>query len=220
MRYSTLIHKDYYKTLGLKKNATSKEIKSAYYALSKIHHPDANPSDKDDAAVKFQKVSEAYEVLGSENNRKAYDSQFDVKSGSVRFTETPKAKAPKEYTDLDIDYKDFEHFQRISRRRTFRTLDGYSSKYYKDDASTWEFYAYANYKDRGAHHREEREKRMEAELEARKKIEDCPLPKFEELIQQKKKQRSLEETSFLSYLVATVTTLVLFFGVLSKSRKI
>lgn len=64
--------KDYYRTLNIAKNASDKEIKSAYFQLAKKYHPDANPGDKD-AANKFQEVSEAYEVLGKRNRKSEYD---------------------------------------------------------------------------------------------------------------------------------------------------
>lgn len=52
---------DYYKVLGVAKNASAKDIKKAYYQLAKKYHPDANKSDPE-APKKFQEVSEAYEV--------------------------------------------------------------------------------------------------------------------------------------------------------------
>lgn len=65
-------YKDYYSTLGLKKNASKEEIKKAYRKLARKYHPDVNPDD-DTAVKKFREISEAYEVLGNEENRKLYD---------------------------------------------------------------------------------------------------------------------------------------------------
>jgi DnaJ-class molecular chaperone len=65
--------KDYYKTLGVPKKATAKEIKSAYRKLAREWHPDVNPTRKKQAEEKFKEISEAYEVLGDAAKRKTYD---------------------------------------------------------------------------------------------------------------------------------------------------
>lgn len=64
--------KSYYDVLGVSKNASSKEIKKAYYQLAKKYHPDVNKKDPS-SSQKFQEVSEAYEVLSDESKRKQYD---------------------------------------------------------------------------------------------------------------------------------------------------
>ena len=64
--------KDYYKILGVGKNATDKEIKKAYRKLARKFHPDLNPDDKE-AEKKFKEINEAYEVLSNADNRKKYD---------------------------------------------------------------------------------------------------------------------------------------------------
>lgn len=63
---------DYYKVLGVDKNATQEDIKKAYRKLARKHHPDLNPNDKE-AHKKFQQVNEANEVLGDPEKRKKYD---------------------------------------------------------------------------------------------------------------------------------------------------
>lgn len=65
-------YKDYYKILGVDKNASEKEIKQAYRKLARQYHPDVNPNDKASEA-KFKEINEAYEVLGDAENRKKYD---------------------------------------------------------------------------------------------------------------------------------------------------
>jgi molecular chaperone DnaJ len=60
---------DYYKTLGVSKEATEKEITRAYRKLAKQYHPDANPGSED----KFKQVAAAYDVLGDADKRKEYD---------------------------------------------------------------------------------------------------------------------------------------------------
>lgn len=66
---------DYYKTLGVEKNASEQEIKRAYRKLAQKYHPDTGKGDE----KKFKEVTEAYEVLGDKQKRAQYD-QF----GSVR----------------------------------------------------------------------------------------------------------------------------------------
>jgi molecular chaperone DnaJ len=64
--------KDYYAVLGVPKNATQPEIKKAYRKLAQQHHPDANAGDPN-AEERFKEVSAAYDVIGDEDKRKAYD---------------------------------------------------------------------------------------------------------------------------------------------------
>ena len=64
---------DYYKVLGLDKNATQDDIKKAYRKLARKHHPDLNPNDKE-AHQKFQQINEANEVLSDPEKRKKYDT--------------------------------------------------------------------------------------------------------------------------------------------------
>jgi preprotein translocase subunit Sec63 len=54
---SSSASRDLYSTLGVNRNASAKEIKSAFYELSKKYHPDRNPDNKEAAVVKFQDVS-------------------------------------------------------------------------------------------------------------------------------------------------------------------
>jgi curved DNA-binding protein len=62
---------DYYKTLGVTKNATDKEIQKAYRKLAHKYHPDSNKTKE--AEEKFKKINEAYNVLKDPEKRKAYD---------------------------------------------------------------------------------------------------------------------------------------------------
>ncbi|MCH6548909.1 MAG: molecular chaperone DnaJ [Proteobacteria bacterium] len=64
--------RDYYEVLGIKKNASSDEIKKSYRRLAMKHHPDRNTEDSD-AEGKFKEVKEAYEVLSDSDKRAAYD---------------------------------------------------------------------------------------------------------------------------------------------------
>ena len=64
--------RDYYEVLGIGKNATDAEIKSAYRKLAKKYHPDLNPGDKE-AEEKFKEVNEANDVLSDPQKRQRYD---------------------------------------------------------------------------------------------------------------------------------------------------
>ena len=61
---------DYYKILGINKNASKEEVKKAYRELAHKYHPDKQNGDEE----KFKKVNEAYQILGNEEKRRQYDS--------------------------------------------------------------------------------------------------------------------------------------------------
>jgi curved DNA-binding protein len=63
---------DYYKILGLEKNASTDDIRKAYRKLARKYHPDVNPDNKE-AHKKFQEINEANEVLSDPEKRKKYD---------------------------------------------------------------------------------------------------------------------------------------------------
>ena len=63
---------DYYKILGVNKDASQEAIKKAYKKLARKHHPDLNPNDPD-AQRRFQEINEANEVLSDPEKRKKYD---------------------------------------------------------------------------------------------------------------------------------------------------
>ena len=63
---------DYYKVLGLDKNASDDDIKKAYRKLARKYHPDLNPNDKE-SNLRFQQINEANEVLSDPDKRKKYD---------------------------------------------------------------------------------------------------------------------------------------------------
>jgi molecular chaperone DnaJ len=69
--------KDFYAELGVKKDATTAEIKKAYRKLARANHPDSNPGD-DAKHEKFKSVAEAYDVLGDADKRKKYDEMRDL----------------------------------------------------------------------------------------------------------------------------------------------
>ncbi|MFC5802146.1 molecular chaperone DnaJ [Streptomyces formicae] len=72
MSTKDFVEKDYYKVLGVPKDATEAEIKKAYRKLAREYHPDANKGDTQ-AEERFKEISEANDVLGDPKRRKEYD---------------------------------------------------------------------------------------------------------------------------------------------------
>ena len=109
---------DYYKTLGVSKNATEKNIKKAYRKLARKYHPDLNPNDKE-AEKKFKEINEANEVLSNVENRKKYDQYGENWKHADEFE---KAKQNQQYqysggntyqggfTEDDFSESDFSDF--------------------------------------------------------------------------------------------------------------
>ena len=96
---------NHYKELDLDSDASSSEIKNAYYTLSKLYHPDKNPGDE--AALKrFHAISEAYAVLGDPKQRRLYDkgvllpsSAADVEANKHEFEGEDFIKSRTQFQD-------------------------------------------------------------------------------------------------------------------------
>lgn len=80
-------YKDYYETLGVSRNASDAEIKSAYRKLARKFHPDINKTKE--AEEKFKDINEAYEVLGDKQKRQRYDSLGSNWRGGADYTPPP-----------------------------------------------------------------------------------------------------------------------------------
>ena len=70
--------KDYYKALGVDKNATEKELKVAYYKLAQKYHPDKSGGNE----AKFKDISNAYSILGDKGKRQMYDQDRGSGAGA------------------------------------------------------------------------------------------------------------------------------------------
>jgi DnaJ-class molecular chaperone len=108
---------DYYKTLGVPKNASQAEIQKAYRELARKYHPDMNPDDKT-AKKKFQQVQAAFDVLNNPEKREMYDrygSSFETlgsggpgPQGAHTWNWPPGAGAgPGGFSTEDIDLSEF-----------------------------------------------------------------------------------------------------------------
>lgn len=80
-------YKDYYDILGVKREASDSEIKSAYRKLARKYHPDVNKTKE--AEAKFKDINEAYEVLGDKQKRQRYDSLGSNWQGGADYTPPP-----------------------------------------------------------------------------------------------------------------------------------
>jgi molecular chaperone DnaJ len=94
--------KDYYQILGVEKTSSPEEIKKSFRQLARKWHPDANPTNKEEAERRFKEISEAYEVLSDENKRKIYDQTGQVNFGSGSGN------------DAGFKWQDFSHFNDFS----------------------------------------------------------------------------------------------------------
>ena len=79
------LEKDFYKILGVSKDASDAEIKKSYRSLSRKYHPDVNRDDTT-AEARFKEVSEAYSVLSDKDERGEYDQIRAMQSGGPRFS--------------------------------------------------------------------------------------------------------------------------------------
>ena len=88
---------NYYNILGVSQNASLTEIKSAYYRLAKIHHPDSKNGDSD----LFRQLNEAYIVLSDESNRNKYNMDLarEEQQNKPQQTQVPVSR----YSDRDLD---------------------------------------------------------------------------------------------------------------------
>lgn len=100
---SSTYKEDYYKVLGVPRNASKKEIKKAYYELAKKHHPDGNKGDAGNPR-KFTEIGEAYEVLGDDSKRQMYDA-----TGHSEYTSSGRTGQGHPFTEMRAEeiYRQF-----------------------------------------------------------------------------------------------------------------
>ena len=101
---------DYYKVLGVPKNASAEAIKKSYRKLARKYHPDLNPKNAE-AEKKFKQINEAHEVLSDPKKRKKYDEygkDWQYADGFEKAKrERGRGQGAYTYTDQSRDFSDF-----------------------------------------------------------------------------------------------------------------
>jgi len=73
---------NWYSVLGLPRSASTEEIKEVYRALAKVHHPDANHTEMDEA--RFTRINDAYAILGNEKKKAEYDASHARRVAEIK----------------------------------------------------------------------------------------------------------------------------------------
>lgn len=105
------LSKDFYKVLGVSKDATAAEIKKAYRKKAKELHPDRHPGDAQ-AEERFKEVGEAYSILNDPEQRKQYDAIRAMGAGGARFASGPGGAGAGGFEDLFGAFAGGQHFAR------------------------------------------------------------------------------------------------------------
>lgn len=98
---------DCYQILGVQKDASQKEIKSAYRRLSLKYHPDRNKDEKD--AEKFKQVIEAYQILRLEEKKKSKRSEVDIAYTYAEFWKQYDKKVNEEFQFNKANFAEFRN---------------------------------------------------------------------------------------------------------------
>ncbi|KAF9796592.1 hypothetical protein SFRURICE_012685 [Spodoptera frugiperda] len=123
---------NHYDVLGITPNATQNDIKSAYYKLSKVYHPDK--SSDETAAKKFRAITEAYEVLGNVKLKKMYDKGLLGARWKSKVTSTYEPEP--EPTDPTLKFYKSHAYRKVvptmDGRRPIYDFDAWSKNHYGD----------------------------------------------------------------------------------------
>jgi len=126
--------KDYYDVLGLKQDATQKEIRDAYRRLALLHHPDRN-RDNPEAADRMKEINESYAVLSDPRKRGEYDALRQA-YGSSAYSQFRQTHSDQDiYRGSDIS----QIFEELSRAFGFRGFDDIFRESYGAGYRTFEF---------------------------------------------------------------------------------
>lgn len=102
---------NWYQVLGISRQATEEEMKSAYRKLAKKYHPDAHPGNQE-CEQKFREISEAYSILSDTDKRKEYDEKlngFGKGKQTEKRNEQPKTQGSGK-VDFEHIHRNFEQF--------------------------------------------------------------------------------------------------------------
>jgi molecular chaperone DnaJ len=126
-----LNHKrDYYDVLGVPREASEQELKSAYRRLALQHHPDRNPNNKEEAEEKFKEITEAYSVLADSQKRAAYDRYGHAAFGnSGAYTPDFSSTIFADFEDIFGDFFGFGDLFGGGRTRRARAQRGADLRY-------------------------------------------------------------------------------------------
>ncbi len=114
---------DYYKILGISKDASEKDIKKAYRKLARKYHPDLNPNNKQ-SEIKFKEINEANEVLSNPENRKKYDKYGKDWKHAEEFEKAQQQQNQQAYSQKRYTQQTYSNFNQEDFSDFFSSMFG------------------------------------------------------------------------------------------------
>ena len=133
---------DYFKILGVSKNATDKEIKIAYRKLAKKYHPDTYKGDKTFAENKMKEINEAYDVLSDETKRRALlqEEQYENTYTKYQNTTTSSTEQTNNYSSSNYERGSVYDFDKHYNRHYNQSYSQYNYNPYYDENDSANMY--------------------------------------------------------------------------------
>ncbi|MBI5208154.1 MAG: DnaJ domain-containing protein, partial [Candidatus Firestonebacteria bacterium] len=130
--------KDYYETLGVKKDSSEEEIKKAFRTMAKKYHPDANPGNKQ-SEERFKEINQAYEILGDKEKRKQYDTMKDASIHGFDFSDLWSGdKSQQTFRNRSFNDSSFDDLGSIFSSIFGNRNKPYSGREYRDEDYNYE----------------------------------------------------------------------------------